>query len=354
MLNQPNDNYLTHAKGRIDNLRGIQRAQWPAPVSYGGVIEYGTPGASARDYVYEKLGYGAVNAVNRTRSQWNQEHPNTAVISRKVRPWDISPVFAAVIVVVTLAVAIGGYPKEALVVGIGFFAFLMLMMNLPLGIGGRRQYKMVAADDRGVPLESRRGWTIETPIADNGVDVSNAPAQIAAYGLESWQKGADGETIAAELMRSVLDNRYVVFHDVKVPASNANADHILLGQRMAFNVDSKNWNGRTIGLDGGRITGVHGDPFSAIYFEKNAILSVAGVPGAFPTASVIVVTGDAPVEGGIIEVKGVNDLGDPEMSYITDRSNFARLVEHLDEHAPESAYHRDSVAMALAAQTEPA
>ncbi|MDW3214975.1 MAG: nuclease-related domain-containing protein [Ilumatobacteraceae bacterium] len=64
---------------------------------------------------------------------------------------------------------------------------------------------------------------------------------------EKWERGAEGERrIAAVLDR--LPTEYVVFHDLQLPNSKANVDHLVIGPTGIWAVDSKNYsNPVTIG-----------------------------------------------------------------------------------------------------------
>ncbi len=57
---------------------------------------------------------------------------------------------------------------------------------------------------------------------------------------EKWERGAEGERrIAAVLDR--LPSDYVVFHDLQLPDSKANVDHLVIGPTGVWAVDSKSY-----------------------------------------------------------------------------------------------------------------
>jgi Nuclease-related domain len=73
----------------------------------------------------------------------------------------------------------------------------------------------------------------------------------------------------------------VVFHDLAVPNSGANVDHLVIGPGGIFLVDSKNWRGRLVFAPDGMLW--HGSyPLTAtlatIGFEAAAIAEALGVP----------------------------------------------------------------------------
>jgi hypothetical protein len=59
----------------------------------------------------------------------------------------------------------------------------------------------------------------------------------------SWQRGAAGERHTARLLDRLTRDGYVVFHDLAVPDSDANVDHLVVGPSGVFVIDSKQWTG---------------------------------------------------------------------------------------------------------------
>jgi hypothetical protein len=59
----------------------------------------------------------------------------------------------------------------------------------------------------------------------------------------SWQRGAQGERRTARLLDRLTRDGYVVFHDLAVPDSPANVDHLVIGPSGVFIIDSKQWTG---------------------------------------------------------------------------------------------------------------
>jgi Nuclease-related domain len=58
-----------------------------------------------------------------------------------------------------------------------------------------------------------------------------------------WQRGAHGERHTARLLDRLTRDGYVVFHDLAVPDSPANVDHLVIGPTGVFVIDSKQWTG---------------------------------------------------------------------------------------------------------------
>jgi hypothetical protein len=98
----------------------------------------------------------------------------------------------------------------------------------------------------------------------------------------NWRRGARGERRTARQLDRLTDRGWVVFHDLAVPGSRANVDHLAVGPSGIFLIDSKNWRGRLVFAPDGTLW--HGSyPMTAalatIGFE------VAAIAGALETPS---------------------------------------------------------------------
>jgi len=60
----------------------------------------------------------------------------------------------------------------------------------------------------------------------------------------NWRHGARGERRTARQLRRLTRHGWAVFHDLAIPGSGANADHLAVGPGGTFLLDSKNWRGR--------------------------------------------------------------------------------------------------------------
>jgi hypothetical protein len=56
---------------------------------------------------------------------------------------------------------------------------------------------------------------------------------------ERWERGAEGERKTAELLEPLTTRGYVVLHDLAVPGSKANVDHVVIGPSGVTVIDSK-------------------------------------------------------------------------------------------------------------------
>src|SRR4029450_11931465 len=59
----------------------------------------------------------------------------------------------------------------------------------------------------------------------------------------TWQRGAQGERRGGRLLARLPRDGYVVFHNLALPGSPANVDHLVIGPSGVFVIDSKQWTG---------------------------------------------------------------------------------------------------------------
>jgi Nuclease-related domain len=119
----------------------------------------------------------------------------------------------------------------------------------------------------------------------------------------TWQRGAAGERRTARLLDRLTRDGYMVFHDLAVPNSPANVDHLVIGPSGVFVIDSKQWTGSVHqGADG---LAWHNHyrldrTLETVRWEARAISRLLSTR----TAAVVCVHG-AHVHGGGLEVQGV-------------------------------------------------
>jgi hypothetical protein len=88
----------------------------------------------------------------------------------------------------------------------------------------------------GLAATAAAGWRLRFRISRN---------------THAWRDGARGERATARMLRRLHRHGYVVFHDVGIPGTPANADHLLIGPPGVILIDSKRYTGQiTQGLDG--------------------------------------------------------------------------------------------------------
>jgi hypothetical protein len=85
-----------------------------------------------------------------------------------------------------------------------------------------------------------------------GLVVGVLAAMAAGWGLRfrpspdaiAWRRGAVGEQRTARLLSPLGQHGWAVLHDLAVPGSPANLDHLVIGPGGVFVVDSKHYRGR--------------------------------------------------------------------------------------------------------------
>jgi hypothetical protein len=121
--------------------------------------------------------------------------------------------------------------------------------------------------------------------------------------VTAWQRGAQGERRTARLLDRLVRDGYVVFHDLAVPGSPANVDHLVVGPSGVFVIDSKQWTGSVHQSPNGLAWHNHyplDRTLETIRWEAQTIGRLLGTR----TATVVCVHG-AHVHGGGLEAQGV-------------------------------------------------
>jgi Nuclease-related domain len=105
------------------------------------------------------------------------------------------------------------------------------------------------------PLVAAAGVVVQVLATEAGLPHSGlvglAVAALVAWRLRfrpseqacTWQRGAQGERQTARLLDRLTRDGFVVFHDLAVPDSPANVDHLVIGPSGVFVIDSKQWTG---------------------------------------------------------------------------------------------------------------
>jgi hypothetical protein len=147
-----------------------------------------------------------------------------------------------------------------------------------------------------------------------GLVVGGLAAVVAGLGLRfraspdavAWRRGAAGERRTAHLLGPLGRHGWVVLHDLAVPGSRANLDHLAIGPGGVFVIDSKQYRGR-LQLDrSGRLW--HGryplaPTLHAVSFEADQAARVLPDPGV-AVVPIVAVHG-APVPWGKVVTDGV-------------------------------------------------
>jgi hypothetical protein len=147
-----------------------------------------------------------------------------------------------------------------------------------------------------------------------GLVVAALTGAAASWGLRfrpsadavAWRRGSAGERRTARLLGPLERHGWAVLHDLGVPGSRANIDHLVIGPGGVFAIDSKQYRGR-LRLDGsGRLW--HGryplaPTLRAVSFEADRAAVVLPDPGV-AVVPVVAVHG-AKVPWGRVVMDGV-------------------------------------------------
>jgi hypothetical protein len=103
----------------------------------------------------------------------------------------------------------------------------------------------------------------------------------ASRDTRAWRDGARGERTTARLLRPLTRHGYTCFHDVAIPGTPANADHVVISPGGVVLVDSKRYSGRVWQSPDGRVW--HNQypmdrPLRALRMECAVIAELLGVP----------------------------------------------------------------------------
>jgi nuclease-like protein len=85
-----------------------------------------------------------------------------------------------------------------------------------------------------------------------GLDLGGLAAMAAGWGLRfrpspdasAWRRGAAGERRTARLLGPLERHGWAILHDLALPGSRANLDHLAIGPGGVFVIDSKQYRGR--------------------------------------------------------------------------------------------------------------
>jgi Nuclease-related domain len=126
----------------------------------------------------------------------------------------------------------------------------------------------------------------------------------------AWRRGATGERRTARLLGRLERHGWAVLHDLAVPGSRANIDHLAIGPGGVFVVDSKRYTGRlNLAGDGSLWHGPYplAPVLRAVRFEADQAAQVLATPGV-EVVPLVAVHG-AQVPWGKLVVDGVPVVG---------------------------------------------
>jgi hypothetical protein len=147
-----------------------------------------------------------------------------------------------------------------------------------------------------------------------GLALGGLAATAAGWGLRfrpspdavAWRRGAAGERRTARLLSHLEGYGWAVLHDLAVPGSRANLDHLVIGPGGVFVIDSKQYRGRLQLDPSGRLW--HGryplaSTLRTVSFEADQAAQVLPDPGV--AVLPIVAVHGARVPWGKVIVEGV-------------------------------------------------
>jgi hypothetical protein len=131
--------------------------------------------------------------------------------------------------------------------------------------------------------------------------VGGLAAMAAGWGLRfrpspetvAWRRGAAGERRTARLLAALERHGWAVLHDLAIPGSRANLDHLAIGPAGVFVIDSKQYRGRLqLDLSGRlwhgryplaptlRAVGFEADQAAQVLTDPGVVLPIVAVHGA--------------------------------------------------------------------------
>jgi hypothetical protein len=122
----------------------------------------------------------------------------------------------------------------------------------------------------------------------------------------AWARGAAGERHVARLLAPLEAHGWTVLHDLRVPGSTANIDHLVIGLPGVFVVDAKHYRGPLyLTRDGGLWHGRYplAAALSATRWEADKVQATLGVAD-IDVVPIVAVVG-APVPFGQVSIHGV-------------------------------------------------
>jgi hypothetical protein len=168
------------------------------------------------------------------------------------------------------------------------------------GRSARTQYRRRRADELAAWT---RSLTWRAPLVMAAVLVGWRLRFRPSDQARAWQRGAKGERHTARLLDRLGREGYVVFHDLALPDSPANLDHVVVGPSGVFVIDSKQWTGEVQQSADGLVWHDHyrlDHPLATVRWQAEALGRLLGVP----VAPLVCVHG-AHIQGGGLRAQGV-------------------------------------------------
>lgn len=123
------------------------------------------------------------------------------------------------------------------------------------------------------------GWVTSRSAGASAADKAGelrAKAARLELAAQRWEQGAQGEQVTANLLDVLVERGWAVFHDLAVPGSKSNIDHVVVGPTGVTLIDTKAYTGRMTIRDGVLWHGKYPlrREMDAITFETGAVQQV--------------------------------------------------------------------------------
>ena len=128
---------------------------------------------------------------------------------------------------------------------------ITLLLATPLVVFGLTHLSAAAADEY---VRGATGTVPAQPVLDRttisilaAVLAASATSMIARalWGprqtTEAWAKGAEGERLTGQLLEHLPVDSFVTLHDLRIPGSRANIDHVVIGSSGVHTVETKHY-----------------------------------------------------------------------------------------------------------------
>lgn len=126
----------------------------------------------------------------------------------------------------------------------------------------------------------------------------------ARQSTEAWRKGAEGEEVTAKLLAR-LPAAYSVLHDLRMPGSRTNIDHLVIGPTGVFTVETKNY-ASVVEVRWGSATRAGRSMTKVVHQARGQAEAVSGVLGR-PVRPIVCVHGQG-VRTGLFSRPVVNGV----------------------------------------------
>jgi hypothetical protein len=151
----------------------------------------------------------------------------------------------------------------------------------------------------------------------------------ASQPTRAWADGARGERATAHRLRRLERHGYLVLHNLQVPGSRANLDHLAIGPAGVFVIDSKRYTGRvSLGPDGMLWYGRYplAQQLATAVWATLRVAEALQLPPEVPVVPLLVIH-RAPVPWGGLTVAGVQVIPPSALADTLSREAILRAAQ---------------------------